>query len=59
MAQLTDNNIVFTNIETGAMPLGRRVKHEFTDLSDPSDPYVEPLINAVEIDWNGAVLKIA
>ena len=58
MAQYSDH-ILFQNVSEETIKVGNRISNVNTDLSDPSDPYIEPIVNAVDIDWNGAVLKIA
>ena len=55
----TSNNITFSDVKQvplvwgGAM--GRFENGDFSDIIEYGDP-VETIINAVEIDWNGAVV---
>ena len=54
MAKYTDeNNIIFNNAVAGdPMPKIINGMNDYTDL----EAGVNPLINAIEIDWNGAQL---
>ena len=54
MAKYTDeSNITFNNaVAGGAMPKISNQNNDYTDL----EAGVTPVINAIEIDWNGAQL---
>lgn len=55
MAQYTDNNgIKYNNVIEGApMPKINNITTDYTDL----EAGITPVVNAIEIDWNGAQLK--
>jgi len=51
MANYTDNNILFNNVKEATVPVGGVVAVRGTQGVDPEYGGV---INAIDIDWNGA-----
>ena len=53
----TSNNITFNDVKQTSMGWGALMGRTANgDFSDAEDDGVEPFVNAVEIDWNGAKL---
>lgn len=56
----TDNGILFSNLSNdGLKPYQSGHYNGNNDYEYAQEDGVEPFVNAVDIDWNGAVLKIA
>ena len=51
-----DTNVLFSNVSVGTALGGKYYNGNNGDFSDAATDGVEPFVNAVEIDWNGANL---
>ena len=54
MASFKQNEIQFSNVTSGISKPGKFYNGDNGTFSDAAVDSVEPFVNAVEIDWNGA-----
>ena len=54
MAKYTDESNITFNSAVAGIPLGK-ISNDMNDYTD-LEAGVNPLINAIEIDWNGAAI---